>query len=543
MTSVTITEVAQISPSYHLAVYSNKQAAIVNVNTASPSRLHDISENQGLLSPHRTTHGGGKLCVISPTVLEFYECNDGDLVFLGSLSQGVLVTDSNMPIIITDACFVGDVIIYSTAIGTLMFFDFKTMNGIKNVLLTKTPIGAFTYDENNHMIYAIDTNGIFVAVELDPSSLAVKKCKAEEDLRSLVPAANVSTAKMVTTPTGCLVILNSVVLEFVIDTPSLYQYSATDAQDAMYYESKVLISTPRELCVYDPCDNDSLQTYTFPSEGDVLTTFIDPPHVVVYSHTFIKTTPVPSFPPRRSVMKQPQLKVNYRSLRISNDVTMTALSLGLDRELYCVDTRGSIYHALLTRDSSSSVEIFGALNSVQQDLARCLLLPNRLYGIFSMGKELQIVHMKTKKLLLTPYIAKNAPDDSVVAMAVNSVNNSLFALGFNNGVVVEMDVSKGSFNSIDSHSRPIVSVGFIGQDIISMSDDGFLKYKGQCKRVSLGVLSFDICDQTILIVERDCLSLYSLVNWEKVASWQSSSPIVDAKFSVCLVFNEHCSHV
>ncbi|EKE42230.1 hypothetical protein ENUP19_0061G0139 [Entamoeba nuttalli] len=523
-----ITEIIPLSESNQLIIYSNKRASVINISTTEITCNVDLSENTVLTSFHKTSQYQGNLCVVSMSGTEFYTCKEGVLEYIGMVPQG---TECNGQVFtFTDCSMQENQVVFSTTDGSVLFFEYSTLDQQAIIPLIQNCIETIEYTQNNGMLYVIDTNGTFFSLEINKTLFTIKRCYAKEDLHSFIPIFDSKKVQLIPTPNGCLLLINGNVLEYIKDIPSLYLYTISDAQHACSINGKTYVCTLNGLYVFTQCDNESIQSFKLTSPTPAIKTLIQPPQVVIFTLDSVHLTQLPVVHSRQTINAHKQLPINYKLSRMSHEYTLINLVFGSGKSLYGIDSNGNIFYS--PNINQQETTLFGKINVYQPGYALSYILPNKLYGVFGMGESLEVAHLETHQHVTTAYLSSDKkPDECITCIDGNKIDQSVFAVGFYNGMVATINTEKVLFKTLYSHSHRVVTIKYIDNIIASLDEDGNFIMEDNQGKIANNPISFDVFGMMLLVVETNSVQLISLNDLSVVASWEISSNIIDAKFS------------
>ncbi|BFU18971.1 hypothetical protein EHI8A_068070 [Entamoeba histolytica HM-1:IMSS-B] len=525
-----IKEIIQTDQGFHYLFTVDNKIQIVDANKAVVTREIDLRNDTVLYTPHKVMYNEGRICFVSQNGIEFFSVYGGSFEFIGLINQAQLIDENNSPIYVTDVSLDKELITFSSNIGKVLLMDYPSLKMICQIPLTKTPLRCIKLSRNDSMLYGIDVNGIFVAVELHHFKLYVMRVKAEEDLREYFN--KIDDMNLTLTKDGCLIQCDGQIAQYRIDMPSIFKYQIKGVEDVKCIEDKIYISTLNQVYIFDQCNEEVLQQFTFNSQPQqIMKTVITYPNVLLYTINGITSYKIPTIPQRMSVIPKKSLNVLFKSIKIPNNLTLLQIQLGNDREIYGFDLNGTIYHCYLPKSLPSSSQVYFKMENSRTELERCYITSNGNYGLFSVGNKLLLQEFKTGNthVLYTP---KQLPDDSVNIITVCSSNSFIVGVGCFNGNVFEINSNNSIPIQINSHlNSPIVGIGFINKKIISLSENGILNFDGKTLQLSISPISMDIFNEFIIINDLYTVTLYSINNWKILYKFESPSPIIDAKFS------------
>ncbi|ELP91085.1 hypothetical protein EIN_268310 [Entamoeba invadens IP1] len=494
----------------------------------------DLSTNIVLRYENTITCNGAHICALSKDGLELYDLEDGVMKYLGFLDNPIAI--GGVKRTFTDATFCTDMITFSDTTGNVVFLEYPSMKLICNVHLIDAPILFSKFDESKMMLYIIDSNNTFYAMELNNTSYLLKRKYVEEKLDTFVVAPITPTGLKIT-PTGCFVFVSGKVLIYIKDIPSLRLLDTKDDQEvkeAMCNGSTVLLATLKYVYYFDLNSDTCLDTFRiFPFGNPRVVMLANNPYPMAMSYIdkAIRQAKIPDINSKRrlSTIKQTQMK--FKSVKMSKDTTIMKLALSATRDVYGIDSLGHVYHASLLKTKTPKPEPFGDVGNIVSGNLSCFLTANNLYGVFTSGTDVRVAHLKTHTHVITPFFADVDNKNYVTSICGCEENCSLIGVGTQNGEVYEVDCSRGRQVLVQKQESPILYTKYLGPILASISVKGVFEAGTEHKEIAEDPISFDYHNGVLLVVETKRITTYKIDNWDIESNWESDSCVITAKFS------------
>ncbi|ELP93252.1 hypothetical protein EIN_056270 [Entamoeba invadens IP1] len=509
---------------------------ILNLNNRERVSAYLDTRPYNLEASRGTSYCDGLFCSIDESGAYFFSNVKNEIVYKGHFCLPALHDPYNKGLPhFTDVKFITNTIVgVSTDTGAVMLLDVKNFDDLALFAtydVEPNPIIAFDYDVCSQVLYTLDNNGYFLA------SLC---CSDSPNIRSYLIKTNINgffdtiikTVKIVKAFLGCYLIINGTILEISLDSTTPYKYKMTDVIDIKPLKGTFYAITLNGLayCTRKKID----QCYYITEKLPESTVFFR--NGIFFQPTQDPTSAsfgeFPSMPQPPNDETQDYFDINTTRGTLFDGKSVAAMSYITDYNVVAISKEGDVIRCPLKKNLHG-LDQFKTDGHYKVNVApagRITVDTTEAYSILSGGHDVFLFRNDTFEVIKCAYNVELNKRGEVTCVSCRG-DDKKFSFGTTNGCVCCFELD-GPTKVMFKMAHPVVAVGFNGNAVIAIDEQGVVQTTDFARALNLKVQSCQFSRGKMLITIEHNVFVVQISDFSVLAQCFVEG-VIDARFSGC----------